>query len=438
MRAYNRWLRLALALGLIFSFGCGDYTAGDDDRNGRDPGEDDRDDGKPFIADTSGYTGRLSWNHGFDGIFVWDLPSSGLIYEQRVSTAGDESRMLSHPRLSGDGNSLIYVEYEPYLVGANFAVVRHVDLNSLSETEYPTDDLQAEEVRISDLATLSRDGRFIAALEKRVDMAGGLPSDETPLVIEVWNRSTGVRTRVTDGSHADRRPMISADGTRVLFLSNRGGYENDLYLANVEEDAAAQRVTDIANDSTVANFTDLTFRPHYHDVSDDLRYVVFTANSYKEADPSSTEPAFFILDTETGAISRIPVETLAAPSSGDAMILNRSVAISGDGETLAFRIGYLITDPANPRSGVVIMTAPRQDPLNTTVAFQTDSAEDGSRELLDSGALALSEDGSQIAYTRMAEELWISRADGADPRKVIDASEKRMASTTLVPTTLSF
>lgn len=120
------------------------------------------------------------------------------------------------------------------------------------------------------------------------------------------------------------------------------------------------------------------------------------------------------------------------------MILNRSVAISGDGETLAFRIGYLITDPANPRSGVVIMTAPRQDPLNTTVAFQTDSAEDGSRELLDSGALALSEDGSQIAYTRMAEELWISRADGADPRKVIDASEKRMASTTLVPTTLSF
>lgn len=437
MRAYSLWAQLALALALMFNTGCGDDTQDDGERNGGDP--DGGGDGEEFVADTSGYSGRLTWNHGYDGIFVWDLPTSALIYEERVTREHAENTMLSHPRLSGDGSSLVYVDYESIFFDTAYARTRFIDLGSRTETAYPTDDLAPNEVRNSDHPTISADARFVAVAEQSAILEDGMPSNPSGVAIEVWDRETGARIRVTDGSHGDRRPMISADGKRVLFLSDRGGYQHDLYMADVEEGAPVERLTDIANDALVSGFTDLTFRPHFHDVSDDLRYFVFAAAGYKADDPSSTEGALFLLDTESRAISRIPMPPVANGSGGDLLIVNAAtIAISGDGETLAFRISYIITDPDNPGSGIEILTAPRDSPQNTSVVWKSDSGSSAAREVADSGSIALSYDGSQIAYTRRAEELWINRSDGSDPRKVIHADEKRVAGTILVPTSLSF
>ena len=48
--------------------------------------------------------------------------------------------------------------------------------------------------------------------------------------------------RVTEGSFSDSRPAFSPDGTKIVFLSNRGGSQRQLYVVPVDRSAPPRRV----------------------------------------------------------------------------------------------------------------------------------------------------------------------------------------------------
>lgn len=70
--------------------------------------------------------------------------------------------------------------------------------------------------------SISEDGRYIAYLDSRLGIAD----------IYVYDRDTGLKRNLTEGLQAEvRRPVMSADGSRIVFEANENGQWDILVYA---------------------------------------------------------------------------------------------------------------------------------------------------------------------------------------------------------------
>lgn len=434
LRAYALWLQLALAGALIFNSGCGSEGGDDSEEgNGRRDGGDTNGDGEDFIADTSGFDGLLTWTFGSRaGLFVWDLPNSELIFERRGSE--DEAVFPGEPSLSRDGSALAYTAFTPFLLATLFGEVTVRDLETGTEEAYPTTGLSAAHQRDTTNPSISADGRFVAVAEKNFEWVetefGRNIENETERAIQIWDRTSGELTYITDGSFKAYAPRISADGSKVLFLSNQYS-ALDFYMANTSAPFEIERVTTFADETELNLGSSFSSAPGKISYSDDLRYVAFIA----ETEDSSAQAAF-ILDTQTKAIERAVIQPIDVTLGEDANVWLRSIAISGDGSTLAYAVYYMdiYVDEGEVITSRQILRAPRTNP-GSTVLIAEDS---GITAGMDPSGLALSADGAQIAYSLALEELWVNLIDGSDPRKVISAEQDRVGTDFGLSMSLSF
>lgn len=435
-RAYAFWLQFALAIALVFNAGCGDGSGGDDDDrdgNGRRDGGDTNGDGEDFIADTSGFDGLLTWTFGNRlGVFVWDLPNSELIFERRGNE--DEAIFPGEPSLSRDGSTLVYTAFTPFLLGTLFGEVTVRDLETGTEEAYPTTGLSAAHQRDTTNPSISADGRFVAVAEKNFEWVetefGRNIENETERAIQIWDRTSGELTYITDGSFKAYAPRISADGSKVLFLSNQHS-ALDLYMANTSAPFEIERVTTFADETELRLGSSFSSAPGKISYSDDLRYVAFIA----ETEDSSAQAAF-ILDTQTKAIERAVIQPIDVTLGEDANVWLRSIAMSGDGSTLAYAVYYMdiYVDEGEVITSRQILRAPRTNPSSTVLIAEDSGITAG----MDPSGLALSADGAQIAYSLALEELWVNLIDGSDPQKVISAEQDRVGTDFDLSMSLSF
>lgn len=438
-----RWLGLsALIVVAALAVSCGDggeSGAGPDGGSGGDGGRGGTDGGgggaggqggsggDGVVRDTSDYEGRLVWSRAVRfGAFAWDLPSSTLIFERHPEHEANERLMFSSPTLSGDGSTLAF-STEQIDFSGTLSQVEIVDLETGVSAPYTDAGLGEDEYRNTMLPSLSHDGRRIAvgAWHAKLDEGSpGSPTSPGPQSIEVWDRDTNQRIRVTDDAAHDTLPILSADGMRVLFLSDRDTPDLDLYLADVEEGATLRRVSVYAH-------PDVAFIPHATNpgrisVSADLRWVVFFA-----ATEGGSAMGFFLLDTESGDVEALEVAPVAELSD-DASVLPLAVSVSADGSTLGFVVSYLDYDEEtmDGKNGIQTLVAPRGNPSQRTLI--NDSPAVLTR------AVALSADGSQVAYTVGEAELWISGADGSNPRQIAFREDDWLGRDLLGTMTLSF
>ena len=436
-RAYAYWLQFALAIALVFNAGCGDGSGGDDDdrdgSGGRDSGENDRED---FIADTSGFEGLLTWTLGSRaGLYVWDLPKSEFIFERRGRLDGDEAnaRFPSEPALSRDGKTLVYTLEETFLITlAGEVIVR--DLATGDEELYPSSGLGANHQRITGSPSISRDGRIVAVAERHFEWVtsefGTFPEDETKSAIQIWDRTSGELTSLTDGSFKAFAPRLSADGSRVLFLSDELS-PVDFYIANTSAPFEIERLTIFADEPGLKLGQSFSNAPGGISASDDLRYVAFVA-----LNEDQTAEAAFILDTEAKTIERAIIRPIGVEIVGETSIVRlASIALSGDGSTLAYTVYFMDIVGETINAGRQILRASRLTPGETSVV---DIDDEGVAAGLDPNGLALSVDGSQIAYSLRREELWVNLIDGSDPRQVIHEDQKRVGPDFGLSMSLSF
>jgi Tol biopolymer transport system component len=216
---------------------------------------------------------------------------------------------------------------------------------------------------------------------------------ESPLSIEVWDRSGNQRIRITEGESSDSSPMLTADGKSIFFLSDRDG-EVDLYRAEVKEGADVERLDALAATGVEA----IAGTAGGPQISGDGRWLVFVGAL------GGQRKGAFLVDTQAQEVSRL--------DSGEGSVEN--VSISHDGSTLSWTAGCTPTC-----SGWIRPTVGGTPHLVVEDVFLT-------------SPLALSPDGSQIAYLSNEGVLLVMRGDGSDPRVVTSADEERNIATVML------
>lgn len=408
---------LLLPALLVLGVGCSAPDA-DGDRDGGNDGEGAR--------DTSDYEGRLAWSKATRlGVFVWDLPNSEYVFEYEPELGN----FATSPSLSADGSTLAYAREHSVVLTASLSNVELRDLNTGERVEYTSDGLGPNQIRVTTSPSLSADGKRVAVAEAHADLVddglGEMPTNATAASIEVWDRTTDTRIRVTDGTEVDTLPLLSADGKRVLFISTRDEAKGDFYIGDVEENATVERLSFTSND----NIRDLNMIdiPGRLAASADLTWVVFMAVGQNELRGDN----YFLMNTTTGSVEHLDIQPSGFTLSEDALLMRKAVDISADGSTLVFSIHFMDASTTPLLLGQQVLVARRETPTTTTVAVHNDSS-----ALLH--GIGISADGSDLAYARSDSELWVSRADGSNPKVVASKKEERVGPDFAGTMTLSF
>ncbi|HEU4409671.1 MAG TPA: S9 family peptidase [Polyangiaceae bacterium] len=266
---------------------------------------------------------------------------------------------------------------------------------------FEVDDLLSFKL-IADM-TLSPDGRLVVYVLQEVDAGADDYSSN------LWSISTdgGPPRQLTFGPDSNQSPRFSPDGSRLAFLSNRGGGPPQLYAMRVDG-GEAKRLTDLKAGAGPAAW------------SPDGERIAFSAPVAPEGPPHAPKvvtKAFYKTDG-VGFLLNSPTHLFVVPAEGgEAEQITRgeasesSPAWSPDGRSLAF---------SRTRTGA--RDAHRSD------LWAADAAGGNERQVTNRCAIASmpswSPDGRRIAFYGTSEDgdsrqqLWAVRAAGGDERRL--------------------
>lgn len=139
--------------------------------------------------------------------------------------------------------------------------------------------------------------------------------------IYLLDRAKGKTTLLTDGESRNSLHVVSEDGQRVIFSSNkRNGRDNDLYIANPRDPSSVLSFMEVENEYWYA-----------HDISSDGKKVLL------EKVVSVTESYPALLDVESGKVDMLPMPKKAG-DPGETISFG-SMVFANDGKTV-----YITTD----------------------------------------------------------------------------------------------
>ncbi len=202
---------------------------------------------------------------------------------------------------------------------------------------------------------------------------------------EIFVMNPDGSTNLTDDGGADaedRMPAVSPDGTKVAFVSDRGG-TNEIYVMGID----GSNPTRLTNDPATAEF--------YPSWSPDGEKVVFTANITNQ-----NNNEIYVVDTDGSAAATRLTENPAFDSAP---------AYSPDGSKIAFMSNR---DGDNE---IFLMDSDGTDPTNITNNTSYDAAP------------SWSPDGSKIAIQSVRDgtdnEVVVMGSDGANPTNLTDGTD---------------
>ena len=237
-------------------------------------------------------------------------------YPTRVVVGSGKSGDTFDPALSADGRYIAFTSSDATLVsgdtnGASDVFVLDSQTGAIERVSVASDGTQANDASTS--PAMSLDGRYVAFSSKATNLAA---ADTTAIDdIYVHDRVTGATMLVsisldaTGSNQASLTPHISADGTRVVFVSQATrlvpGDTNgvaDVFVRNLVAGTTTRVSVDV--DGNQVSFPSLP-RPR---ISGDGRYVVLAANGAFDA-PSTNVIGTFVVDLTNLAIVRISTTT---------------------------------------------------------------------------------------------------------------------------------
>jgi Tol biopolymer transport system component len=192
-----------------------------------------------FVAFTSAATdhvaGVTDTNQNVD-VFLFDRATGTTVLVSRTTAPSPTAALGIGLGLSGDGRFVLFESLGTDLVPGQVDPLNTPDLflfdriagTATLVTHAAGAPLTAAAVNSSE-TSLSADGRFVAFSSMAHDLVPGQVDNRSSIDIFVYDRETGAIEMVTQaagtvataGSGGAARPVISADGRRVAFLSNR-------------------------------------------------------------------------------------------------------------------------------------------------------------------------------------------------------------------------
>lgn len=293
-------------------------------------------------------------------IFVHDR-QTGATERLSLTSDGVQRRGISWaPVISDDGRFVAFAS-NAELVGGLYSDGWHVYVRD-RQTGQTTRATVASDGTVGNGASINRpaisaDGRFVAYASE----SSNLIAADTNNAVDafVHDRYTGQTTRVSvasDGAEANgwsESPALSADGRYVVFASDASNLvtgdnnnRRDIFLHDRQTGATTLLSVRLAGASWSED-------AHIPDISADGRWVAFTspANDLVPGDSDDGDD-IFLVDTSTGALSLVSVNSNGEKGNGD----SDRLALSADGRLIAFysQASNLVPDDTNDRGDIFV------------------------------------------------------------------------------------
>ncbi|MGI9604317.1 MAG: TolB family protein, partial [Acidimicrobiales bacterium] len=327
------------------------------------------------------------------------------------------------PTVSADGRYVAYASVATDIISP--------DTNGAESDVFRRDNLTGAVQRIS---ASQRNGNDLTSTRPTSSADGQLVAYETGVVAaqrEIWIRRVGGSTNhervdaaLAGSPNGDStEPSISDDGVRIVYTSaatnlvtGDGNGVTDVFVHDTQTDAT----TRVSVDSGGVEATGASGEPA---ISGDGRYVVFSsvASDLAVGDSNGVSDVF-VHDTQTGATSRVSVDSGGTQASGASSA--PSVSAAGDVVAFASTASDLVPGDTNALVDVFV----RDLGAATTTRLSTDAFGVEAIGGSGSGEPALADDGSHLAYSSSTTNLV---AD--DTNAVSDVFVKRV----VVPTITS-
>ena len=199
--------------------------------------------------------------------------------------------------------------------------------------------------------SISDDGNLVAFNSWASNLVDGDTQFDS-LDVFVRELSTQVTTRISvglDGAEANGSswsPIISGDGSRVVFISRAGNLDEndgngaaDVFLYDLDDEELQLVSQGLDGKAAAADVGGLTTMGGL-DISADGRYVVFASHSSDLIEDDTNDSTdVFLWDTKRNVMSRVSVSSdgrQGNDDSGESLPDGGGVAISDDGRYIAF------------------------------------------------------------------------------------------------------
>ena len=278
----------------------------------------------------------------------------------------------------------------------------------------------------SDLASVSRNGRYVAFYSNATNL---VPGDTGWQDVFVRDTVTGTTRRVSvtaAGAQANGPSYggaVSDDGQRVAFdsyASNLAPGDSNAKIDVFVRDTAAGTTTRVSEATGGTQGNSDSYQP---DMSGDGRYVVFYSQaSNLVAGDTNSALDVFVRDTTTGVTSRASVASDGSQANGR----SDYPAISGGGRYVAFtsQASNLVAGDTNAKTDAFVRDVVAGVTARVSVATDGTQADDDSYEP------SVSTDGAHVAFASSATNLVVGDTNATEDVFVHDTG----AAENLVPT----
>jgi len=339
-------------------------------------------------------------------IFVRDL-FANTTTRVSVDSAGNQGNSVSRaPSISADGRFVAFESKASNLVPGdtnNQPDIFVHDLFANTTTRVSVDSAGNQGNNISDIPSISADGRFVAFESYATNLVPGDTNNQPDIFVrDLLNNST---TRVSVDSAGNQENnysltlSISADGRFVAFES----YATNLVPGDTNNqpdifvrDLFANTTTRVSVDAAGNEGNGKSLNPS---ISGDGRFVAF-ASSAANLVPGDTNNSYdiFVRDLSTNTITRVSVNSAGNPGNN----ISDSPSISADGRFIAFKsfATNLVAGETNFSGEIYV-----HDTLtNTTTLVSVNSAGNPAKGFFYRGP-SISGDGRFVAFTSTASDI---------------------------------
>ncbi len=411
MTKSRRSLVLAVTLAAAVLAACGTAPGGGGTPPPPPPGGGG---GGGTAGDTAGYHGRLVWStwnlFSVPYFRVWDMPTSSFIAQRDASN--DPAQILPDATVSPDGSLAAYAVLQGAPVSKDYdehAIV--VDLatgtGTAATVSAPSPDVEVYTRQPS----ISSTGQVALEIHSATyDPTGSTLPVFSDTDVALWTPGSGEPAVIPGASDPadDTCPTITADGSSVVFSSDRDG-PKDFYRVPATG-GTVERLT-YTVDADILYVQSGPFGCDFV-LSDDGGRLMFEGHV-------TGGNRLYLMDTTTGTVQEVG-------TGAKGKVADATWDMSADGSTLAF---LTLEELNGGTDGRLRLYRENLDSLAPPTIITANLLSDPQRfDLTTATRPALARDGSEVAYIGLDTEapeglygLFVRGSDGADPRLVTNA-----------------